>query len=255
MVKGHSSNRYSNNTPNWRAHLQFWPERRQQRHFEMLWRRLKFADVMPNPIYLPGKVSGVDLLILHIHKQLCHGGVQQTLCELRRHFWLPRGRQIVGQIIRSCRGCRRETAAPYQTPPFPNYPVERVKRSYPFENCALDYFGPIRVKIGAETTKIWIALLTCYSTRAIHLEYVASASTYSCINALRRFVARRGRPNKILSDNATHFHLAQKTLEIVYKEDQETQLVKYLASEKILWTFTPEFAPWMRDLLKDWLES
>uniref|UniRef100_A0A915EB83 Uncharacterized protein n=1 Tax=Ditylenchus dipsaci TaxID=166011 RepID=A0A915EB83_9BILA len=66
MVKGHSSNRYSN-TPNWRAHLQFWPERRQQRHFEMLWRRLKFADVMPNPIYLPGKVSGVDLLILHIH--------------------------------------------------------------------------------------------------------------------------------------------------------------------------------------------
>ena len=44
-------------------------------------------------------------------------------------------------------------------------------------------------------------LFTCLSIRAIHIEVAHSLDTESFINALRRFVSRRGTPEEIRSDN------------------------------------------------------
>jgi len=41
--------------------------------------------------------------------------------------------------------------------------------------------------------------------RAIHIEIAHSLDTSSFINALRRFIARRGRPKHIFSDNGGNF--------------------------------------------------
>ena len=43
------------------------------------------------------------------------------------------------------------------------------------------------------------------STRACHLELVDDLSTDHFIMALKRFIARRGRPQSIHSDNGTNF--------------------------------------------------
>lgn len=37
----------------------------------------------------------------------------------------------------------------------------------------------------------------------------------SFLNVLRRFISRRGKPDLIWSDNATTFHLAEKSLELL----------------------------------------
>ncbi|XP_047518171.1 uncharacterized protein LOC125058190 isoform X1 [Pieris napi] len=75
----------------------------------------------------------------------------------------------------------------------------------PFTNCGMDYFGPICVTIGRRHEKRWGAIFTCLSTRAVHIEIVASLSTDSALMALRRMAARRGWPQIIYSDNATNF--------------------------------------------------
>ena len=44
-------------------------------------------------------------------------------------------------------------------------------------------------------------LFTCLSVRAIHLEVAHSLDTDSFFNAMRRFIARRGQPEEVRSDN------------------------------------------------------
>ena len=63
----------------------------------------------------------------------------------------------------------------------------------PFTRVGMDFFGPIEVKR--------VSFSRVLSIRAIHLELVCSLDTDSCINAIRRFVARRGPVKVIKSDN------------------------------------------------------
>ena len=40
--------------------------------------------------------------------------------------------------------------------------------------------------------------------RAVHIEVVPKLDTDSCLNAIMRFIARRGKSNTIISDNGTN---------------------------------------------------
>ena len=55
-------------------------------------------------------------------------------------------------------------------------------------------------------------LFTCLIMRAVHIEVAHSLDTSSFINALRRFIARRGSPRVIRSDNATNLTSGEKEL-------------------------------------------
>ena len=48
--------------------------------------------------------------------------------------------------------------------------------------------------------KRWYCLLTCLTTRAVHVEVVLSLEAEACLAAITRFIARRGKPNIILSE-------------------------------------------------------
>ncbi|PFX27139.1 hypothetical protein AWC38_SpisGene8168 [Stylophora pistillata] len=75
----------------------------------------------------------------------------------------------------------------------------------PFYNTRVDYFGPWSVKERRSTVKRYGYLFTCLVTRAVHLEIAPSLETDSFIMALRRMMARRGKPRNIYSDNGTNF--------------------------------------------------
>ncbi|XP_048000621.1 uncharacterized protein LOC125237541 [Leguminivora glycinivorella] len=81
--------------------------------------------------------------------------------------------------------------------------------------------------------KRWICLFTCLVIRAIHLEVVKDLSTSECLMAFRRFIATRGVPALILTDNATQFRLLGETL-----ADEER------FKTNLKWKFIPQLAPW-----------
>ena len=56
-------------------------------------------------------------------------------------------------------------------------------------------------------------IVTCTTTRIIHLELTNTASTESLLPAWRRFVTRRGiHPTKVFSDRETNFQGAQQPI-------------------------------------------
>ncbi|XP_035226746.1 uncharacterized protein LOC118199063 [Stegodyphus dumicola] len=116
-------------------------------------------------------------------------------------------------------------------------PPDRVTDCAPFEIIGIDLAGPLFLKNGG---KVWIALFTCAVYRAIHLELVNSLSTDAFLLALRRFVARRGRPRIIYSDNGTNFRGASNDLSKL----NWTKVLKETGTERIFWKFIPPTAAW-----------
>ena len=67
-------------------------------------------------------------------------------------------------------------------------PQERTVESPPFTYCGVDMFGPFTIKKRRSELKRYVALFTCFSSRAIHLETTKAMETDSFINALHRFI-------------------------------------------------------------------
>uniref|UniRef100_A0AC35GH83 Integrase catalytic domain-containing protein n=1 Tax=Panagrolaimus sp. PS1159 TaxID=55785 RepID=A0AC35GH83_9BILA len=93
---------------------------------------------------------------------------------------------------------------------MPTHPLERTTAFPPFKHVGLDYAGPKLVRGDTETKKVWIILITCLSTRAVHLEITYGLDASSFLLAFRRFIARRGRPDLIISDNQSTLKAAEK---------------------------------------------
>ena len=145
------------------------------------------------------KICGViDQLVLHIHEQMQHAGSATVISELRRQgIWILCSKKLVSSVIRKCRKCSRFLAAPAskQTPPLPRC---RVTCKRPFVTTGMDLGGPLYLK---DHSKVWFVLFTYMSVRAIHLELVTSLSTGALIQALQRFMNRRGVPQLCISDH------------------------------------------------------
>ena len=93
-----------------------------------------------------------------------------------------------------------------------------------------------------KTLKRWVCVFTCLSTRAIHLEMVYSLDTDSCLNAVLRFIARRGHPSTIWSDNGTNSVGANNELKQFAPMWQNSDFQEKLQQKKIVWKFNPAAA-------------
>ena len=112
-----------------------------------------------------------------------------------------------------------------------------------FRNIGVDFFGPMLVKERRSEVKVYGCLFTCMSTRACHLELVDGLSTDHFIMALKRFIARRGRPRSIHSDNGTNFVGANNELRKCIKQLNEDRIQNFCAPEEMEWKFQPPSAP------------
>ncbi|XP_045768680.1 uncharacterized protein LOC123869725 [Maniola jurtina] len=173
-----------------------------------------------------------------------HGGVELTVNELRQRYWITRIRPTVKSVIRNCPICKLRKAKP-MTPSTGDLPPARLSHhTRPFSYTGLDYFGPMEVTVGRHREKRWVALFTCLTMRAIHLEVVTSLSADSAIMALRRFLARKGVPTELWTDNATCFKAADRELKEAAEEI--INATKEEASARcIRWCNVPSAAPFM----------
>ena len=78
----------------------------------------------------------------------------------------------------------------------------RVQNSMPVSTTGVDYAGPIFVRMGTQCSKTirkyYIAIIVCFVTNAVHIVVVTSSTTEAFNPALRRFIARRGKPKNNL---------------------------------------------------------
>ena len=93
--------------------------------------------------------------------------------------------------------------------------------------------------------KRWCCLFTpvYLTTRAVHIEVVRSLDTDSCLVAINRFIARRGKPTTIISDNGTNFVGSARELKEYINSWNQDQITSELAQKHIVWKFNPPGAP------------
>ena len=175
----------------------------------------------PEVIILPDLRYITTLIIDHAHRLCFHQGVRSTLALLSAEYLVRR--KTVRRITETCTRCRRYRALPYQQPEGA-LPEFRTQPSRSFERIGIDYFGPLYID---NSSKVWGLLITCATTRAIHLEVVKSQSTDDLQTALRRFFALRGTPSLIMSDNAKSF-----------------RKIIGLLPPSVKWQYIPEASPW-----------
>ncbi|XP_055622277.1 uncharacterized protein LOC129765865 [Toxorhynchites rutilus septentrionalis] len=112
---------------------------------------------------------------------------------------------------------------------------------------------------GSPTTKGYICVFVCFTTRAVHLEAVSSLSTRAFLAALRRFIARRGHCGHIHSDNGTNFVGAAREIREWYKrrasDEHNTQVANYLSMGGTQWHFNAPASPHMGGLWEAAIKS
>ena len=123
---------------------------------------------------------------------------------------------------------------------------ERLNASTAFTNVGVDYFGPFLVKIGRRNEKRWFCLFTCLTMRAVHLEVVPKLDTDICLNAIMRFIARRGKPNTIISDNGTNFVGAEREFAEYVAAWNKERIEEHLVQRGKRGKFNPPAAPHFR---------
>ena len=119
------------------------------------------------------------------------------------------------------------------------------RKKPPFTHTGVDYFGPIMVKHGRSKLKRHGCIMTCMTVRAVHLEVAPDLTTSSFINALRRFIARRGTVKYLYSDNGSSFVGAEKILRDNVKGWNQRQIYEHLQQQDIQWSFNPPSASYM----------
>ncbi|KAL5467046.1 hypothetical protein EMCRGX_G031213 [Ephydatia muelleri] len=148
------------------------------------------------PVLLPKHHPLTILFVKQAHERVLHNGVKETLTEVREKYWIPSGRSVTRIVTYKCGICKRFEGAPLKAPKPPPLPECRVTESPAFSYTGVDFAGPliIRSAQSSKSNKVWIALFTCYVTRAVHLDTVQDQSTLTFIRCLKRFIARRGLP-------------------------------------------------------------
>ena len=144
-----------------------------------------------HPKLLPRNNYFTRLLILEVHGRLAHAGIAHILNQLRQEYWILQGRVEVRHILYQRVVCKCHHGPPFCLPPMPPWPKERVSASDPFRYVGLDYLGPLHVKEGNVSQKMWICLFTCMAVRSVHLELVKGLSAELFLDCVRRFIARR----------------------------------------------------------------
>ncbi len=106
----------------------------------------------------------------------------------------------------------------------------------------VDYAGPLMYRAkNKKERKAFVLLYTCSLTRAVYLELLPTLEMDEFIRSFKRFVARRGRPRKVYSNNGSTFIGAANWLPKVMKDEKFSD---FLAKNNIQWQFNLSHAPW-----------
>ena len=197
-------------------------------------RQASVSQDVKHSIFLPGQGHVSKLLARHYHQKALNQGMGITLNEIRTSgYWIIGSGPLVSKLLHECVTCRR-LRAKVQEQKMADLPADRLTPTPPFTYCAVDYFGPWYVKEGRKELKRYGVLFTCLVTRAIRLEVANSLEIDSYINALRRFICRRGPVRQMRSDNGSNFIGARRELKEALAEMDQSRVKQEMLKKKKL---------------------
>jgi hypothetical protein len=254
----------------------FWDEKMQLVRIRT---RFELAESLPERIKFPfllPKGNFSEQKILHVHSSRCHASQKQTHDIITNMYHVIGGYNHVKSIVRKCKTPRCRYIKLF-SPRMSALPAFRIDAPSCFSHVGVDYLGPLQVfhycKKGFERMnmkisedqinsmvsrcehnrapkKVWIALFTCFHTRAIHLEIVDGCSTNEFIHAFSRFCSIRGRPKFFYSDNAKQFTSTDKFLKELFAhvDLNKVQNASFCGDGPIEWKFSTPEAPWTNSI-------
>ena len=195
-----------------------------------------------HPLIIPRRHQLTDYLIRSIHEKSLHVGVGHVLALLQEQFWVIGGSGTVRHYLRGCIPCRH-AKSPLGEQKMAPLPASRFKTDLPaFTYSAVDYFGPITCKLTKFTTvKRWGCLISCLTSRAVHLDIADNNEAEHFLMVFRRFINVYGAPKEMVSDNGGNFLKADKNLRDGLKQVDFERIAKGLRPLGVdfRWHFNP----------------
>ena len=135
---------------------------------------------------------------------MLHSGVNATVNHTRQKFWIIRVKTLTRSIVGNCITCFRFNGCNlFQL--LRNLPQERVNPAPPFSKVGIDFAGPMPYRCDRTEAKCYLVVIVCFATKAIHLDVTKELDTQECMEAIRRFISRRGCPAHRFPHNGTNF--------------------------------------------------
>ena len=117
--------------------------------------------------------------------------------------------------------CKRFNISHYPKPSQGLIPTDRIKQGLPFSVIGTDCAGLFICKIkGMSDINVYLLFFICSLTKSVHLEILPNQTRQEFIKALKRLLARRGRPKLIYSDNGKTSEKASMWIKKVYKDER-----------------------------------
>lgn len=202
-----------------------------------------------HPAIIPEQ-SRLAWLIMHeAHEKTKHGSVQLMMQYIRQRYWIIKLRSTVRNFIHKCVTCVRFNHR-FENQLMADLPGDRVQLGKPFLCTGVDYAGPLEMKIlesnQSTKKKYWIVIFVCLKTRAVHIDHVISLTTIDFIACYERFIGKRGRCERMYSDNGTTFVGAAKEIRKsvkIWNEKEGKEIADQLSTRGTEWKFMTPAAP------------
>lgn len=194
-------------------------------------------------IVLPNKHHVTYLIVRNYHTKYHHVSHETVINTIRGKYYIPKLRILYKSVRKLCQFCRNKDVMPLvpQMAPLPRARLAAFQ--LPFTYVGIDYFGPFYVTVHRRKEKRWGVIFTCLTLRAVHIEVAHTLDASSCMLCLQNFMARRGTPREIYTDNGTNFRCAEKLLTEMQKRIDYTEIIRKY--DDIKWFFNPPAAPHM----------
>ena len=155
----------------------------------------------------------MELIDRHCHGILGHCGQKYVLSSVRQKFSHIKGRTTVRKVLKNCFKCK----LPWKSSSIRTKDGRSSRRQShiwkaTFFLCWSGLFWAIYGENSQSIVKRYGVLFTCLSIHVVHIEVVHTLDTDAFINALKRFVARLGKPVQMRSDNGGNFVKEDKEL-------------------------------------------
>ena len=156
------------------------------RSFGRLRRLVEIDFDTKHPIVLDARHTFVKLILRHTHLKNHLRGIDYLRSKVQERYAILKLRSTLRSTKSNCVLCRKFPAATIQ-PIMADLPKKRLAyQSPPFTNTGLITSAHSASQfVGHE--KRWGFLFTCLTTRAVHVEFVPSMDTSSCVMGVERF--------------------------------------------------------------------